>query len=113
LDDKFELTVGILNGLGERCRERLMIKSCCFMRGLSATTVLAPPGPRSLAMVVNRWAGSASRSFMAEQGRGDCFQEQDWLSLGIQVIINNSSGTGAHKALLVLDYPGFVGRTPK
>ena len=50
---------------------------------------------------------------MAEQGRGDCFQEQDWLSLGIQVIINNSSGTGAHKALLVLDYPGFVGRTPK
>jgi hypothetical protein len=25
---------------------------------------------------------------MAEQGRDDCVQEQDWLSLGIQVIIN-------------------------
>jgi hypothetical protein len=76
-------------------------------------TALALPGPRSLAMVLNRWAKSASRSFMAEQGRGDCFQEQDWLSRGIQVIINNPSETGAHKAHLVLDYPGFVGRTPK
>ena len=69
-------------------------------------TALALPGPRSLAMVLNRWAKSASRSFMAEQGRGDCFQEQDWLSRGIQVIINNPSETGAHKAHLVLDYLG-------
>jgi len=30
---------------------------------------------------------------MAEQGRDDCVQEQDWLSLGIQVMINNSPGT--------------------
>ena len=45
-------------------------------------------------MVVNRWARSASRSLMAEQGRGDCLQEQDWLSFGIQVKINNLPGTG-------------------
>jgi hypothetical protein len=30
----------------------------------------------------------------AQQGRDECFQEQDWLSLGIQMIINNSPGTG-------------------
>jgi hypothetical protein len=56
-------------------------------------------------MVVNRWARSASRSFMAEQGRGDYSQEQDWLSLGIQVIINNSRGTGtvrSSSAIIVL-----------
>jgi hypothetical protein len=34
---------------------------------------------------------------MAEQGRDDCVQEQDWLSFGIQVIINNSPGTGGLK----------------
>jgi hypothetical protein len=31
---------------------------------------------------------------MALQGRDDCVQEQDWLSLGIQVIVINSPGTG-------------------
>ena len=44
---------------------------------------------------------------MAEQGRGDDFQEQDWLSLGIQVIINNSPGTaGKH-----WNYSGFCIQT--
>ena len=66
------------------------------MSRLSAMTAPAPPGPRSLAMVVNRWARSASRSFMAGQGRGDYVQEQDWLSLGIQVIINNVDGSGVN-----------------
>ena len=60
--------------LGARCRERLMIRSCCFISRLSAMTALTPPGPSSLAMVVNRWARSTSRSFMAEQGRDYCIQ---------------------------------------
>lgn len=40
-------------------------------------------------MVVNRGMRSINRSFMAEQGGGDARQAQDWLSLCIQVIINN------------------------
>jgi hypothetical protein len=79
--------------LGARCRDRLMIRSCCFISRLSATTAFAPPVPKSLAIVVIRCARSISRSFMAEQGRWECSQEQDWLSLDIQVIINNSPGT--------------------
>ena len=39
------------------------------MSRLSATMAFAPPGPKSLATVVSRWAGSISRFFMAEQGR--------------------------------------------
>jgi len=31
---------------------------------------------------------------MAEQGRGDCFQEQDGLSPGVQMMINNWPETG-------------------
>jgi len=50
--------------LGARRRERLMTRSCCFMSRLSATTAFAPPGPRSLAIVVRRWRRSISRSFM-------------------------------------------------
>ena len=46
--------------LGARRRERLVTRSCCFMSRLSATTALAPPGPRSLAIVVNRCARSIS-----------------------------------------------------
>ena len=79
--------------LGARRRERLMARSCCFMSRLSATTALAPPGPRSLAMVVNRCARSTSRSFMAEQGREGGFQEQVCLSYRFQVIIINSPST--------------------
>ena len=81
--------------LGARRRERLSTRSCCFMIGLSATTLLAPPGPRSLAIVVNRCAKSTSRSFLAEQGREDCYQEQVCLSCRFQVIIGNSPRTGA------------------
>ena len=65
------------------------------MSRLSATTALAPPGPRSLATVVNRWARSISRSFMAKQGREGCVQEQDCLNYGFQVIISNSPRTGS------------------
>jgi hypothetical protein len=53
---------------GVRRRERLMTRSCCFMSRLSATIALAPPGPRSLAIVVNKCVRSTSRSFMVEQG---------------------------------------------
>jgi len=80
--------------LGARRRERLMTRSCCFMSRLSATTALAPPVPMSLAMVVNRWMSSISRSFMAEQGREASFQEQVCLSCRFQVIITNSPRTG-------------------
>jgi len=64
------------------------------MSRLSATMVFAPPGPRSLAIVICRWAMSDSSSFMAKQGRDDCIQEQAWLSHGIQVIIYNLPETG-------------------
>ena len=46
-----------------------MIRSCCFIRRLSATIALAPPGPSSLASVVNKCASSNSRFFMG--GRVD------------------------------------------
>jgi len=86
--------------LGARRRERLITRSCCFMSRLSATTALAPPGPRSLAIVVNRWARSTSRSFMAEQGKEDCYQEQVCLSRRFQVIISNSLRTGTRLSKL-------------
>ena len=62
------------------------------MSRLSATTALAPPGPRSLAMVVNRWARSTSRSFMAEQGRGDCLRSKT-VKCRFQAKITNSPGS--------------------
>src|SRR5438034_10941025 len=36
---------------GDRCRERLRIKSCCLTRTDSATTERMPPGPKSRARV--------------------------------------------------------------
>ncbi len=60
------------------------------MRRLSATTARVPPGPSSLARVVNRCARRTSKSFMTGQVRGDprheqpcpttCFQETRWIS---------------------------------
>jgi len=85
--------------LGERRRERLMTRSCCFMSRLSATTALAPPGPRSLAIVVNKRARSTSRSFMAEQGRGGYVLEQDCLSCLSQVTIMNSPATRSGRTI--------------
>lgn len=58
--------------LGARCGERLMVKSCCFIRRQSATTALALPGSRSLAIVVSRCAMRTKRSFMAMTRRGGC-----------------------------------------
>ena len=60
------------------------------MRRLSATTVLAPPGPRSVAIVVNRWARRMKRSFMEEQGREASHQEQVCSFCLFQVKISNS-----------------------
>src|SRR5687767_7472892 len=37
--------------LGDRCRERLRIRSCCLTRTDSATTERMPPGPKSRASV--------------------------------------------------------------
>ena len=60
------------------------------MSRLSATMALAPPGPRSLAIVVNKCARSTNRSFMEVKGGGGCVQEQDCLSYRYQVVITNS-----------------------
>ena len=51
-----------------------------------------PPGPRSLAIVVNKYARSINRSFMEVEGRGGCVQEQDCLSYRFQVIIRIRHG---------------------
>src|SRR6266571_9463096 len=40
--------------LGDRCRERLRIRSCCLTRTDSATTERKPPGPRSRTNVAMR-----------------------------------------------------------
>ena len=76
--------------LGARRREQLIIRRCCFMSRLSATIVFASPGPRSLAMVVSRWARSISRSFMAEQGRETTHRRQACPSCRFQVKITIS-----------------------
>src|SRR4030095_7816999 len=55
--------------LGERCRERFKIVSCCLTRKDSATTERAPPDPASRAsreIVVMRWMKSTARSRMIE-----------------------------------------------
>ena len=54
--------------LGAHRRTRFMMRICCFISRLSATMAFAPPGLRSLAIVVSRWTRSMSRSFMAWQG---------------------------------------------
>ena len=54
-----------------------MIRSCGFVSRLLETTSLVPPGPRSLAIGVNRCARSASRAFMAESGREVCVPQQN------------------------------------
>ena len=64
------------------------------MRMLSATTARVPPGPRSLAIVVNKCAKSISRYFMTEQDREGYVQEQGCLQCCFQVIISNSPSTG-------------------
>jgi hypothetical protein len=80
--------------LGARCRERSMIRSCCFINRLSATTDFAPPGPRNLAMVVNRWAISISRSIMVKQSRRVRRQQQVCPSCRFWAKIANSPYTG-------------------
>ena len=48
--------------LGDQCRERLRIRSCCLTRTDSATTERMPPGPKSRAAVVMRWMKGVARS---------------------------------------------------
>jgi len=62
----------ITERLGARFWERLMTRSCCFISRLSAKMAFAPPGPKSLARVVNRCMSKKTRSFMVQQGRADC-----------------------------------------
>jgi len=47
--------------LGDRCRERLRIRSCCLTRTDSATTERAPPGPKSRATVTMTWTKRTTR----------------------------------------------------
>ena len=55
---------------GARCLARLTTRSCCFRRRLSATTAFTPPGPMSLARVVNRCMRSTIRSFIGRNRVG-------------------------------------------
>ena len=82
------------------------------MSRLSATMALALPGPKSLAIVVNKCARSTNRSFMEVKGREGCVQEQDCLSYRFQVIITNSPRTGK-KVNEVNAYDVFGGHTPR
>jgi len=65
--------------LSARFHERLITRSCCFISRLSATMAFAPPGPKSLARVVNRCMSNKTRSFMIKQGRADYYRAQDLL----------------------------------
>jgi len=47
---------------GDRCRERLRIRSCCLTRTVSATTERMPPGPRNRARVAMTWMKRTTRS---------------------------------------------------
>ncbi len=49
---------------GARRRGRQTINNCCLRRRFSATMPLIPPGPKSLAVMVNRWARSSKTSFI-------------------------------------------------
>src|ERR1017187_3876150 len=46
---------------GDRCRERLRIKSCCLTRTDSASTERMPPGPQSRARVAMTWTKRMTR----------------------------------------------------
>src|SRR4029077_3989022 len=52
--------------LGDRCRERLRIRSWCLTRTDSATTERVPPGPKSRAKVAMTWMKSMTRSRISE-----------------------------------------------
>ena len=67
------------------------------MSRLLATMALTPPGPRSLASEVKRWASNTSRIFMAEKGREGCLQVQDCPRCRFQAIIKNSPPTALSK----------------
>jgi len=60
------------------------------MSRLLATTAFAPPGPRSLAVVISRSRRSISRSFMAVQGWECCDQGQGYPSYRFGEKIVNS-----------------------
>ena len=78
---------------GARYRDRLTIRSCCFMTRLSATTLLAPPGPKSFAVVVSRCARSSSSSVMVKKGIERLVAEQDCQNRLFRATIINSRHT--------------------
>ena len=69
-------------------------------------TALAPPGPKSLATVVNRCTRSIKMSFTEEKGREGCLQEQDCFSWRFQVTIANSPHTGRTSYAAETEYIG-------
>ena len=92
-DQKLSKNRSSADRLGARCRERLITRSCCFMRRLSATTAFAPPGPMILARVVNRCMRSTIKSFMGKQGRVGRYQAQGLLSVCFHAGSKNSPPT--------------------
>ena len=72
-----------------------MTRSCCFISGLSAIMAFAPPGPKSLARVVNRCMSNKTRSFMVKQGRADGYRVQDLSIVCFYERSNNSPPTGS------------------
>ena len=53
----------------------------------------APPGPKSLARVVNRCMSKKIRFFMVKQGRADCYRVQDLSIVRFYTRSNNSPPT--------------------
>ena len=62
--------------LGDRCRERLRIRSCCLTRTDSATTERRPPGPRSRAREAMTWTKRMTRSRIS-------YHNKTWNCLGL------------------------------
>jgi hypothetical protein len=57
-----------------------------------------PPGPGSLAIVVNKFARSTGKSFMAAQGRGVCTPERDCRSCPFLRGCQNTQPKSVHRA---------------
>jgi hypothetical protein len=66
---------------GAHRRDRLTIRSCCFVMRHSARRMLAPPGPKGLAVVASGCAISSSRSFLLKKGiEGPLWNKTVWIA---------------------------------
>jgi len=75
LAEVIQLSLQVAGIPEERLVKKFPLLICCAIRGqpnrglrrFSSSMAFAPPGPRSLAVVVNRWMSPVSRPFMAGQ----------------------------------------------